>query len=335
MMKKRSLALIFSLISLASHAKEVRIYTERHYDSDQVILDRFTKETGIEVKLVKAGADELIARLESEKADPQADLYITVDAAKLDRADQAGLFQPHGSDKIAARIPSELAPKNGTWVPITMRARVIAYAKDKVKDAPVSYEDLARPEFRGRVLIASSASHYNQSLLASIVATDGKAKAMKWAEAVKNNMARPPQGGDRDQVRGVAQGIGDIAVTNSYYLGLLEKSDDPKDRAARAAVTIVFPNQAGRGTHVNISGGGIVKGAANRDNAVALLEFLNSDEIQAEYQKLTSEFAVVEGIEREPLQKAWGDFKPDFTTLHELAENYEESVKIFNIVGWR
>ncbi len=334
-MKKHLTTLLVPLLALSAPADEVRIYTERHYDADKEIFARFTEDTGIEVKVVKAGADELIARLQSEAAAPQADLYVTVDAATLDRANNAGIFQPHGSKELAGRFPEGLAASDGTWVPITMRARVIAYAKDRVENPPATYEDLADPRYRGRVLIRSSASHYNQSLLASILAAGGKEKAMAWAEGVKSNMARPPQGGDRDQVRGVAQGIGDIAVSNSYYLGILETSDDPKDRAAREAVTIVFPNQDGRGTHVNISGGGVVKGAANHDNAVALLEFLTSEEVQKDYQKLTSEFAVISGIEPEPLQKAWGDFKPDLTTLHQLAENHEEAVKIFNIVDWR
>lgn len=333
-MKRTILLTLLALLPLASHAEEVRIYSERHYEADGLILARFTEKTGIKVKLVKAGADELIARLKSEKSDPQADLYITVDAATLERARQAGLMEPHGSEKLKERIPEGLASKDGTWVPITMRARVIAYSKERVKNPPATYEDLAKPEYRGRILIRSSASHYNQSLLASIIAASGKAKGMEWAKGVQANMARPPQGGDRDQVRGVEQGIGDLAVTNSYYLGLLEQSEDPKDRAAREAVGIVFPNQDGRGTHVNISGGGIVKGAANHENAVALLEFLTSGEIQKDYQKLTSEFAVVEGIAPEPFQKAWGEFKPDFTNIHKLAENYEEAVKTLNIVGW-
>lgn len=332
---KLTIALTSLLMAVSGFANEVRLYTQRHYDADQEIFNRFTKETGIEVKVVKAGANELIARLGAERAAPQADLFITVDAATLDRASKAGLLQAHGSDTLAGRFAEGFAAKDGTWIPLTMRARVIVCAKDRVKNPPKTYADLADPRFRGSVLIRSSTSHYNQALLASIIAAEGKDKAMAWAKGVKNNMARPPQGGDRDQVRGVARGLGDLAVSNSYYLGLLEKSDDPKDRAARAAVNIIFPNQDGRGTHVNISGGGIVKGAPNRANALKLLEFLTSADIQKTYQKLTSEFAVVKGIEPEPLQKAWGEFKPDFTTLHQLSTNTEEAAKVFNLVGWQ
>jgi iron(III) transport system substrate-binding protein len=316
-------------------AAELRIYTERHYDADLKVFERFTAESGIEVKLVKAGANELIARIEAEKASPQADLLVTVDAATLDRAATAGLLQAHGSEVLAGRFPAGLAAPDDSWVPFTMRARVIVHAKDRVENPPRTYADLADPRFRGSVLIRSSTSPYNQSLLASILAADGPEAATAWATGVKNNMARPPQGGDRDQVRAIALGLGDIAVTNSYYLGLLATSEDPKDRAALENLSIVFPNQSDRGTHVNISGGGIIQGAANAENARKFMEFVTSPEIQALYQTLTAEFAVAKDIEPTEVQKAWGSFKPDLTTLHQLAENTEEAIKIFNLVGWQ
>lgn len=324
---------VFGFSSLT--AEEVRLYTQRHYDSDLKVFELFTQKTGIEVKLVKAGANELIARLENEKDDPQADLFVTVDAATLDRAAGAGLLQKHQSKTLDERLPTGLAAPDGTWVPFTMRARVIVYAKDRVQNPPATYADLADPRFRGNILIRSSTSHYNQSLLASILAAEGRSTAIKWAKGVKNNLARPPQGGDRDQVRAVALGLGDLAVSNSYYLGLLERSDDPKDRAARKAVGIVFPNQDGRGTHINISGGGIVKGAQNAEHARQLMEFITSPEIQALYQDLTSEFAVTKGVEPNDLQQAWGKFKPDFANLHKIEENTKDAVKIFNLVGWQ
>lgn len=328
--------LLTTILGLAtSQAAEVRLYTQRHYDADLEIFKRFTEETGIEVKLVKAGADELIARLKAEKDRPQADLFVTVDAATLDRAADAGLLQKHGSEVLANRFPEGLAAPDGTWIPFSMRARVIVHAKDRVENPPATYADLADPRFRGSVLIRSSTSHYNQSLLASILAADGRDAAMKWATGVKNNLARPPQGGDRDQVRAVALGLGDLAVTNSYYLGLLAGSDDPKDRAALGAVEIVFPNQDGRGTHVNISGGGIVQGAANADHARRLMEFITTAEIQSLYQDLTSEFAVTKGVEPNETQRRWGSFKPDLTSLHQLAGNTESAIKIFNLVGWQ
>lgn len=331
------LLVLFGLLFSSLTAEELRIYTERHYSADKEIFGQFTKDTGIKVKVVKAGANELMARMKSEQKVPQADLYVAVDAAALDRASDAGLLEKIATPTLTERLPEGFAPASDTWMPITMRARIIVYAKDRVPadKAPQTYADLAKPEWKGKVLIRSSSSHYNQSLLASIFAGKGKAAALSWAQGVKDNMARPPQGGDRDQVRAVAQGLGDLAVSNSYYLGLLEKSDDEKDRKARAAVGVIFPNQDGRGTHVNISGAGIIKGAANRKEALRLLHYLTSPEIQAQYQKLTSEFAVIKGVEPEPLQKSWGKFKPDFETLHELAGHQEEAVKLFDVVGWQ
>ena len=317
-------------------AQEVRLYTQRHYNADKEILADFTKQTGIEVKVIKAGANELLARLKAEKSAPQADLYISVDAAALDRADAAGLLDKINDKELTGRFPADMISRNSAWVPITMRARVIVYSIERAgKNLPKTYQDLAAPEWRGRLLIRSSSSVYNQSLLASILATEGRGPALSWASSVQKNMARPPQGGDRDQVRGVAQGLGELAVTNTYYLGILEQSDDAKDRAARAAVGVIFPNQGDRGAHVNISGGGIVKGAKNRDHALALLKFLTSKKVQATYQKLTSEFAAASGVEREPLQKAWGEFKPDYGSLHKLADHHEDAVKLFDLSGWK
>lgn len=329
-------AVLWLSLSVIAQGKEVRLYTQRHYTADKQFFAQFTKDTGIEVKVIKAGANELLARLESEKAAPQADLFITTDAGALDRADAAGLLDKLNNETVQGRIPEGLQGKNGTWVPITMRARVIVYSKARAgKNLPETYQDLAKSPWKGRVLIRSSSNAYNQSLLASILAAEGKDAALAWAKGVTANMARPPQGNDRDQVRSVALGLGELAVVNTYYLGLLENADDPKDRAARDAVGVIFPNQGDRGAHVNVSGAGIVKGAKNRPHAVALLEFLTSKEVQAGYQKMTSEFAVAKGVEPEQLQKNWGSFKPDFTSLHELAEHQEEAVKIFDLAGWK
>ena len=329
-------AVIWLSLYTVSPGKEVRLYTQRHYPADKEFFAQFTKDTGIEVKVIKAGANELLARLESEKAAPQADLFITTDAGALDRADAAGLLDKLNSKTVAERIPEGLQGKNGTWVPITMRARVIVYSKERAgKNLPKTYKDLADSQWKGRILIRSSSNAYNQSLLASILAAEGKDAALAWAKGVTANMARPPQGNDRDQVRSVALGLGELAVVNTYYLGLLENAEDPKDRAARAAVGVIFPNQSGRGAHVNVSGAGIVKGAKNRPHAVALLEFLTSKKVQAGYQKMTSEFAVAKGIKPEPLQEKWGTFNPDLTSLHELAKHQEEAVKIFDLAGWK
>lgn len=323
-------------LTLSAHAKEVRLYSERHYDADKKIFADFTKQTGIEVKVVKAGANELIARLKSEADAPQADLYLTSDAASLTRATKAELLSPLNSPTIEKQVPAALRGKEGTWTAFTMRGRVIVYAKDRVKEnLPTSYQDLTSPAHRGNLLIRSSSSKYNRSLLASIIAHEGKKAATQWAAGVKKNLARPPQGGDRDQIRGVAKGLADFAVTNTYYLGIMEKSPSKEDQDARAAVKVIFPKSGDHGTHVNISGGGIVKGAANEENARKFLEYLVSDEVQKLYQELTSEYAVLPNIEHEPLQKAWGDITPDLEAIHVMGEHDQEAVKIFNFVGWK
>lgn len=334
---KIKIPLALSLSLAASSMAEIRLYTERHYPADEVILAQFTEKTGIEIKVLKSGANELLARMKAEKEAPQADLYITVDAASLDRASDAGILAKLDAPELLENLPEGIAPESGTWVPLTMRARVIVYAKERVKpeDAPQTYADLAKSAWKGQVLIRSSSSHYNQSLLASVIASESKAAAIKWAQGVKDNMARPPQGGDRDQIRAVAQGLGDLAVTNSYYLGLLEKSEDKSDNEAREAVTIVFPNQNQRGTHVNISGAGLIKNSKNREESLQLLGYLLTPEVQAQYQELTSEFAVVKGVEPTESQKNWGEFKPDFQSLHELAGHQEDAVKLFDLVGWQ
>ena len=335
-MKRLILTLLAAISATAFAQQEVRLYSERHYDADKKIFADFTKATGIEVKVVKAGANELIARLEAEKSAPQADLYLTSDAASLTRATKAGLLSPLESKTIEDRVPANLRGKEGTWTAFTMRGRVIVYAKDRVKgDLPKTYADLASPAYRGNLLIRSSSSKYNRSLLAALIAHEGKAIATNWAQGIAKNLARPPQGGDRDQIRGVAQGLADFAVTNTYYLGIMEKSESEADRKARAAVGVIFPSLAGHGTHVNISGGGLVKGAANRDHARKFLEYLVSPEVQAEYQKLTSEYAVSPGIPLEPLQKAWGELTPDVDALQVMGDHDQEAVKIFNFVGWK
>jgi len=331
-------SIIISVISVLSlGAEELRIYSERHYDSDKVIFADFKEKTGIEVKVVKAGADELLTRLKSEKASPQADLYITKDAAGLERATKEGLLDTINSEFVNAQVPAGLRGKDDTWTALTMRARVVVYAKDRVKEAdlPKTYADLADPKYKGNILIRSSSSGYNRSLLSSIYHNEGKASALTWAQGVKNNLARPPQGGDRDQVRALAQGLGDYAVTNTYYLGIMEQSENEDDRKARAAVKVLFPTSGEHGTHVNVSGAGIVKGAANVANAKKFLEFVLSDEVQTKYQSLTSEYAVAQNVKPNEIQTAWGEITPDTTSLHHFLDHYEEAIKLFDLVGWK
>jgi iron(III) transport system substrate-binding protein len=317
-------------------AGEVNIYSHRHYESDERLYERFTEKTGIEVNVVQAGADQLIQRLKAEGDQSPADILITVDAGRLHRAEAAGLLQPVESEVLNKNIPAHLRDPKGYWFGLTIRTRVMVYAKDRVDPDELStYEALAEEKWRNRVLIRSSENIYNQSLLASLIAHHGREEAKAWAEGIRANMARPPRGGDRDQIRGVASGIGDVAIVNHYYLGLLRSSDDPEELEAGRAVEIFFPNQNGRGAHVNISGAGVTQSAPNKENAIKLLEFLSSRESQRHFAKATHEFPIKREYTESELLKPWSDFKSDKLNLSKLGEFNREAVMIFDEVGWQ
>lgn len=311
------------------------VYSHRHYESDDALFDTFTRETGIEVRVVKAGAGELLERLKSEGANTAADVLITADAGRLVEAKNAGLLAPVDSQTLRERIPATYRDPDGQWFGFTLRARILVYAPDRVSPDDLStYEALADPQWRGRLLVRSSANIYNQSLMASLIAARGEKAAGEWAREVRQNMARPPQGSDRDQIRAVAAGLGDVALVNTYYVGLLLNSPDPKDRRVAREVDLFFPNQEGRGTHVNISGGGVLKASDQKEAAVRLLEFLASDRAQNVFPHATYEYPVVEDIEWSDLQKSWGDFKADDLNVSELGRRKTEAVKGFNRAGW-
>ena len=314
---------------------EITLYSHRHYESDDALYAKFTKQTGIKVNVVKAGANELIERLKSEGKNTKADIFMTADAARLHIAKTAGVLAPVDSKVLKSRIPSHLRDVDSQWFGFTMRARIIAYAKGRVKASELStYEALSGKSWRARVLARSSSNVYNQSLMASIIAANGKDKAQTWARAVRKNMARPPQGSDRDQMRTVVKGLADVAIVNTYYVGLLANSKDPADRKVANSIGIFFPNQKGRGTHVNVSGGGLVKNSDNPKDAIKFLEFLASDEAQKSFPSTTYEYPVVEGVEWSPLMKRWGTFKQDSLSLTKLGENNSAAVESFNLAGW-
>lgn len=316
-------------------AEELTLYTQRHYGFDDTIHQRFTEKTGIVIKVVKAAADELIVRLQEEGSKTPADLYMTADGGGLDRAKKAGLLQPLVSPMVEEKVPTHLRDPEGHWVALTKRARVIIYAPDRVKESELStYEDLADPKWRGRLVVRSSSNAYNQSLLATLIEANGAEAAEAWAAGVRKNMARPPQGGDRDQIRAVAAGLADVAISNTYYLGLLETSNDKKDLETAAAVKIFFPNQEGRGTHVNISGAGIVKASKKVELARRFIEFILSDEIQTLYAKGTFEYPVSETADWSENLKRWGKFIPDKVPFSVYGERNAEAVRLFNKAGW-
>lgn len=328
-------AAIFGAGSLFG-AETLHIYSHRHYEVDQKVNALFTEKTGIQVKVVNAEADQLMERLKSEGADSPADLLVTVDAGRMQRAVADGLLQPVKSEALEKLTPAALRDADGHWYPFTLRARGIVVAKDRVKEGELkNYEDLAKPEWRGRVLARSATSGYNQSLLASIIAAEGEPAATDWAQGVARNLARPPQGGDRDQIKAVAAGLADAAITNSYYLGLLLNSPDAAERKAGEAVRMVFPNQSGRGTHCNVSAAGITKHSKNAEDGKKYLEFLVSPEVQKIFAEGTFEHPISMDLSLGEQIGKWGNFKVDETGFRKLGEFSAAAVRIFDRAGWK
>jgi len=320
----------------AASAEEVNIYSYRKEVLIRPLLDRFTETTGVDVNLVNGKADVLLERLKSEGMNSPADVLITADVGRLMRAQNAGVLQAVESDKLNKLIPAQYRDPDGNWYGLSLRSRVIYTSKDRVKAGEINtYEDLADPKWKNRICIRSSGNIYNQSLLGSLIAHNGKEKAAAWAEAVVENMARKPQGGDRDQIKAVAAGECDVAVGNSYYFGKMQAGSDKAQQAAAAKVDLIWPNQDGRGAHVNISGAGVTKSAKNKENAIKLLEFLASDEAQAIYAKDVFEYPLRDGIQLSPTVKAWGEFKADDIALAKFAVHQKEAVKVFDRAGWR
>jgi iron(III) transport system substrate-binding protein len=256
----------------------VNVYSARHYDTDMALYDEFTRQTGIKVNLIEGGSDALIERIVNEGEFTPADMLITVDAGRLWRASEKDIFQPVESQVMDQRVPANLRDPDGLWFGLSKRVRAIAY--NKAAGLPIDvmrYEDLANPALTGSVCMRSSSNIYNLSLMGSIIEAAGEAAAEAWAAGVVKNFARKPQGNDTAQLRAVASGECAITIANTYYLGRLIGSDEPKNNAVTDALTVVFPNQEDRGAHVNISGAGVTRYAPNKDNAIKFLEYLTSD----------------------------------------------------------
>lgn len=324
-------------LPLALASGTLNVYSHRHYSVDEEINALFTERTGIVVRVVNADADQLIERLRSEGANSPADVLVTVDSTRMERARALDLLQPFDTTAIAVPpAPEGLRAPDESWHPYTLRARVILTAKDRVKPGEITrYEDLARPEWRGRLLIRSSSNSYNQALMASMVAAHGEAAATEWARGVARNLARPPQGGDRDQIKAVAAGLADVCVSNSYYLGMMLDSPDPAERDAARKVDVVFPNQQDRGTHCNVSAIALLKHARNRDEAHRYLEFLLSPEIQKRLANGTSEHPVAFDLSLAPIHQQWGRFKIDTETFEAIPASHEAAIRAFNAARWR
>ncbi|MFK7915231.1 MAG: Fe(3+) ABC transporter substrate-binding protein [Pseudomonadales bacterium] len=312
----------------------VNVYSSRHYDTDMRLYEQFTENTGITVNLIEGKSDALIERIRSEGEFSPADMLITVDAGTLWRAEQAGVFAAVESDVLAQRVPANLRSERNQWFGLSKRARVIVH-NDSIEPGTGldQYEDLSDPAHKGKVCMRSSSNIYNLSLLGSLIEQLGSDAASSWAQGVADNFARAPQGNDTAQLKAVAAGECAITIANSYYLGRLLGSENAEDQAVVAALTVVFPNQGDRGTHVNISGAGVTKHAPNRANAIAFLEYLTSDFAQKLFAEGNNEYPV-QGAATGPVA-ALGSFAEDQVRASSYGERQAEAVQIFDRVGWQ
>ena len=322
--------------SFAADDQEVNLYSARKEQLIKPLLDKFTQQTNIKVNLVTGSADALLKRLSVEGRNSPADVLITTDAGRLHRAKSVEVLQPVTSDILNKAVPEHLRDPESYWFGLSVRARPIFYVKGKVDPSELStYEALDDEKWAGRVCIRSSGNIYNQSLVASLIAADGIEKTESWAKAFVSNFAQPPKGGDRDQIKAAAAGICDIAIANTYYYGGMLTSGDQDQIDAANKLAIFWPNQEGRGTHVNVSGIAMTKAAKHVDAATKLMEFLVNADSQAWYAEVNSEYPVLEGAELGELMKQWGEFNADQLNLSVLGENNADAVKLMDRAGWK
>jgi len=335
--RKNLIKLAFSSVLLAISgsvfaADEVNVYSYRQPFLTKPIFDAFTKESGIEVNTVFA-KQGLVERLVNEGENSPADLIITADIGRLDGALQAGVTQSVSSETLENNIPAEFRDPNGHWFGLTNRARLIVTSRERVSGGDVAtYEDLAKPEFKGRICTRSGKHEYMVALIASIIAHEGEEAAEGWLAGVKENLARKPEGNDRAQVKAISQGVCDVAIINSYYMGAMLTNEEQSEWAN--SVDIVFPNQDDRGTHMNISGISLTKSAPNRDNAVKLMEFLAGDLAQQMYAEQNHEYPVKVDVKASGLVQSWGEFKYDPLPLAEIAKYRVVATKLVDKVGY-
>ena len=327
--------LAFTAITVSAEEKALNLYSARHYQTDEALYANFTRQTGIRINRIEAKEEELLERIRNEGANSPADIFLTVDAARLAKADELGLFAPVKSRILEERIPANL--RSPDWFAFSTRARVIIANKDLVKTEDVqNYEDLASPKLKGRVCSRSGSHPYNISLMAALIAHLGESRAEEWARGVVANFARAPKGGDTDQIKSVAAGECGVAVSNTYYLARLLRSEKPEDRRVMDRVTIVWPNQKDFGTHINISGGGMLKTAPNKESAVKFLEYLAGDDAQRYFADGNNEWpAVASVIVRNPALDAMGRFKADSLPVGTLAKTAVAAQRIYDRAGWK
>lgn len=313
---------------------EINIYSSRHYDTDLALYEDFTRTSGIKVNRIEADADALIERIQSEGEFSPADLLITVDAGRLWRAEEAGILAPVDSAVLNERLPAHLRHPDGLWFGLSTRARIIIY--DKAKGAPeglANYADLANPAFKGEICMRSSSNIYNISLLSSIIAHKGADAAEAWTKGVVANFKQAPQGNDTAMIEAVAAGQCRISVVNTYYLARYA-GGDAKDKAIFDKVGVIFPDQSGVGTHVNVSGAGLVKTAPNRDNAVKFLEYLTSESAQRYFADGNNEYPAAVGLKANSAVEQLGSFKADTLSVADIGKRQADAVRIFDRAGW-
>lgn len=318
-------------------AQQLNVYTSRHYDADVLMAKNFEKKTGIRVNLIQIKeASQLISRVQEEKDKTQADLVITTDVGNLWRAAESGVFQPFESKIIEKTVPAAYRDATNLWTGFAVRVRLLAFNKQKLKAEQLSkMADLAQPRLKGRVLVRSSNHVYNQSLAATLLASGGREALFSWAKGVTGNLARKPQGGDTDQLKAIAAGEGDVALVNSYYVARLLDSENPKDRQIMENISIVFPDQGGRGAHANVSGGGVTKYSNNKANAVRYLEYLVSEEGQKEFSAASKEYPVLDSVPVPHALREYGRPKLDLKGLSLIGKHTPDALKILDEVGWR
>ncbi len=327
-----SLLLGVAFSSNMAFAEEVNVYTSRHYDVDQGIYDKFTDKTGIKVNVISGKAPEIIARLKSEGPDTSADIFMTVAMVNLYEAIANNMVTPIESEIVNSNIPSTLRGEKNDWVALTQRARVIGYEKGKFDFSNIkTYQDLAKPEFKGKVLVRSADSGYNQSLVAGLISSSSEKEALEFVQGLVNNMARSPKGNDRDQIKAVIAGEGDVAILNTYYLGRMINSDDPKEVEVAKKTAFFFPEN----THVDISGAALIKYGKNRENAVKLLEYLTSPEVQEVYANKNYETPANPKVKSHEYIESLGTFKRMDAKFEDIGKNYTKASMIMGQGGWK
>jgi iron(III) transport system substrate-binding protein len=315
---------------------ELNLYSSRHYDTDERLYSDFEEATGITLNRIEGNADELIARMEAEGANSPADVLLTVDTTRLERAKAAGVLQSVESEVLEERIPDNLQDEDDQWFGFSKRARIAFYDESDVSDPPETYLDLADPRYEGMICHRSSTNVYSQTLLSAIIEHHGEEAATEWARGFVNNFARDPQGGDTDQLRGLVSGECDIAISNTYYYARALRTDvDGLGAEELEGIGFVFPMMtAEEGAHINLSGGGVAANAPNRENAVAFLEYLASDSAQAYFAEGNDEYPAVPGVPVSESVATFGEQPEDSVDLSAVAKHVETANRIFTEVGW-